>query len=167
MGLDAVVFCNCVETGKLKVPHPFPRLLHVSTNGYPEIRSKDAAKIAAHKAWLERPPCKHEGMQLEGCSLGNAGGVGVIYEALSSAVRPSRIKIPILLNNVFYSGTHCGDFLTLAQVGKLDAELKQLRKLKLTDLGVAKSDVKWVTEIMVSLARLVQVAQKVGKPIAF
>lgn len=167
MGLDAVIFCNCVETKKLKVPHPFPRLLYTLKNGRPEIRSKDASKIAAHDAWMELPPCKHEDMMVDGCSLGNAGGVGVIYEALSSAQKPPRTKFPILLNKVFYSGTHCGDFLTLAQVRKLDVELKQLRKLKLTDLGIATSDVKWVTEIIVGLARLVKVAQKVGKPIAF
>jgi hypothetical protein len=167
MGLDAAIFCNCVETKKLKVPHPFPRLLYTLKNGQPEIRSKDAAKIAAHDAWMELPPCKHEDMMVDGCSLGNAGGVEVIYEALSSAQKPPRTTFPILLNKVFYSGTHCGDFVTQAQIRKLDVELKQLRKLKLTDLGIATSDVKWVTEIIISLARLVKVAQKVGKPIAF
>ena len=166
MGLDAAVFCDCVETKKLKVPHPFPRLLYILKNGRPEIRSKEAAKIAAHDAWMALPPCKHEGMMVDGCSLGNATGVGVIYEALSSAQKP-RTEFPILLNKVFYSGTHCMDFLTLTQIRKLDAELKQLRKLKLTDLGFATSDVEWVTEIFVNLTRLVKVAQKVGKPIAF
>lgn len=167
MGLDAVVFCNCVETEKLKVPHPFPRLLYIWKNGYPEIRSKEAAKIAAHEAWLELPPCKHEEMQLDGCSLGNAGGVGVIYEALSNAQKLLRKKLPILLHKVFYSGSHTGDFLTLAQMRKLDAELKQVRKLKLTDLGIKKGDEKWVTDIFIDLAKLVRVAQKIGKPIAF
>src|SRR5579872_4168604 len=107
MGLDAAVFCDCVETKKLKVPHPFPRLLYVLKSGQPEIRSKDAAKIAAHDAWMELPPCKHEDMMVDGCSLGNAGGVAVIREAL----KPRRTTFPILLNKVFYSGTHCGDFL--------------------------------------------------------
>jgi uncharacterized protein YjiS (DUF1127 family) len=123
--------------------------------------------LAAHEAWLEMLPCKHEEMQLDGCSLGNAGGVGAIFEALSSAQKPPKKKLPILLNKVFYCGSHTGDFLTLAQVRKLDMELKQLRKQKLTDLGIEKWDVKWVTEIFVNLARLVKVAQKVGKPIAF
>lgn len=167
MGLDAVIFCNCVETNKLKIPHPFPRLLRIAKNGSPEIRSKDTAKIEKHDAWMELPPCKHEGMMVDGDSLGNAGGVGVIYEALSSAQKPLRAQFSVLLNKVFYSGTHCGDFLTLAQVRKLDVELKQLRKLKLTDLGIAKSDVKWVAEIISGLARLVKVAQRVGKPISF
>ena len=167
MGLDAAVFCDCVETKKLKVPHPFPRLLYILKSGQPEIRSKDAAKVAAHDAWMELPPCKHQDMMVDGCWLVNAGAAGVIREALSRAQKQSRIRFTILLNKVFYSGTHCGDFLTQAHIRKLDVELKQLRKLKLTDLGIATSDVKWTTEVIVNLARLVKVAQKVGKPIAF
>ncbi len=167
MGLDAVVFCDCVETEKLKVPHPFPYLLHISRNGSPDIRSKDAAKIAAHDAWVTLPPCKHGEMMVDGCSLGNASGVGVIYDVLSRAQKSFRIPLPILLNKVFYSGTHCGDFLTLAQVGKLDVELKRPRQLKLTELGIATNDAKWIADTVASLVRLVKVAQKVGKPIAF
>lgn len=45
MGLDAVVFWDCVETKGLKVPHPFPKLLYVESNGSPEIHSKNPAKI--------------------------------------------------------------------------------------------------------------------------
>lgn len=148
MGLDAVIFCNCVETKKLKVPHPFPGLLYPLKNGRPAIRSVDAAKIAKHDAWTKLPPCKHEDMMVDGCSLGNAGGVGVIYATLWSAQKPLRTKFPILLNKVFYSGVHCLDFLTLTQILKLDVELKQLRKLKLTDLGFATSDVKWLRRFL-------------------
>jgi hypothetical protein len=167
MGLDAVVFCNCVETEKLKVPHPFPRLLHIKNDGRPAIRTNDAAKLAAHDAWMTLPPCKHGDMMVDGCSLGNASGVGVIYDALSRAQKSFRIPLPILLNNVLYSGTHCGDFLTLAQVRNLNVELKRLRRLKLTELGIATNDAKWIEETITNLARLVKVAQKVGKPIAF
>ena len=78
MGLDAVVFCNCVETEKLRVPHPFPLLLHILKDGRPEIRSKDTAKITAHEAWMALPPCKHNDLIADGCSLGNAGGVSTI-----------------------------------------------------------------------------------------
>jgi hypothetical protein len=38
MGLDAVVFCDCVETNRLKVPHPFPKLLYVESHGSPKTR---------------------------------------------------------------------------------------------------------------------------------
>jgi hypothetical protein len=167
MGLDAVVFCNCVENKKIKVPHPFPRLLYVSSNGCPQIRTRDAIKIAAHDEWMEIPPCKHGSMQFDGCSLGSGGAAIVISAALYIAQEQAKAKFPILLKKVFYSGTHTGDFLSLAQVRKLDVELKQFRKLKLTDLGIGKKDAKWMSEIFDCLARIVKVALKVGKPIAF
>ena len=44
MGLDAVVFCDCVEKNRLKSPHPYPGLLYISPNGSPEIRSRSSAK---------------------------------------------------------------------------------------------------------------------------
>lgn len=64
MGLDAVVFCDCVETNRLKVPHPFPKLLYVESNGSPEISSKSPAKIDKHDEWMNLPPCQHEGMMV-------------------------------------------------------------------------------------------------------
>src|ERR1700739_2172801 len=100
MGLDAVIFCNCVETKKLKVPHPFPRLLYTLNDGRPVIRSNDAAKIAAHDACMALPPCKHEDMMCDGCSRGTASGAGFIYGFLSPAQKPLRTKLPILLNKV-------------------------------------------------------------------
>jgi hypothetical protein len=33
MGLDAIVFCNCVEKGKLKKQHPYPDLLYIAADG--------------------------------------------------------------------------------------------------------------------------------------
>ncbi len=30
MGLDASVYCDCVETGRLHTPHPLPHLLFIA-----------------------------------------------------------------------------------------------------------------------------------------
>lgn len=55
MGLDAVVFCDCVETKRLEVPHPFPNLLCVESNGSPEITSENPMKlISTMTGWLSR-----------------------------------------------------------------------------------------------------------------
>jgi len=167
MGLDAVVFCNCVEEEKLKVPHPFPTLLKISKDGRPYIRSRDIRKIEAHDTWMALPPCGHDDMMVDGCSLGNAGGVDVIFAVILKAQTISRRKLPILLNRVFYSGTHCGDFLTVEQLKKLDLELKVLRGLKSGDLGIAGSDAKWMKEVFDGLASLVRVALRISKPIVF
>ena len=66
MGLDAVVFCNCVEMKRLKVPHPFPKLLYVESNGSPEIRSQNRAKVDRHDEWMALPPCRHRDMLVAG-----------------------------------------------------------------------------------------------------
>ena len=66
MGLDATVFCNCVEKGRLEVPHPFPERLYIDEDGRPEIRVDDLPYQSvlsldeAHYAWLQSPPCKHQ-----------------------------------------------------------------------------------------------------------
>ena len=36
MGLDAVVFCDCVEKNRLKSPHPFPIFYIFPPNGSPK-----------------------------------------------------------------------------------------------------------------------------------
>jgi hypothetical protein len=56
MGLDAMVFCNCVEKGRLTVPHPYPRMLYIASNGSPGVRSKDPVKVEAHDNWMDLPP---------------------------------------------------------------------------------------------------------------
>jgi len=62
MGLDAVVFCDCVEKGRLMVQHPYPRLLYIARNGSPEIRSKDPGKVDEHDKWMDlrHAPCYWE-----------------------------------------------------------------------------------------------------------
>lgn len=41
MGLDACVYCDCVERGKLQTLHPYPELLFVTESGRPEVNSDD------------------------------------------------------------------------------------------------------------------------------
>ena len=86
MGLDATVFCDCVERGRLTVPHPYPGLLYIASNGSPEIRTKDPAKVEKHDQWIDLPPCKHEQMRVDGCDLGNAWFITDLYGILSSGL---------------------------------------------------------------------------------
>ena len=41
MGLDAFVFCNCYEKGKLREPPPRPGLVFVTENGSLDCKSDD------------------------------------------------------------------------------------------------------------------------------
>lgn len=115
MGLDAVVFCDCVEKKRLKVPHPYPRLLYISPNGSPEIRSKDPEEIERHDEWMELPPCEHEAMMLGGCVLGNMSLVERVRDALGEALKPPLPRCSVLLGRVLYCGTHTRGHLTIAQ----------------------------------------------------
>ncbi len=167
MGLDAMIYCDCVEKNRLKVPHPFPGLLYIEKNGSPAIRSKDEAKQEMHDAWMELPPCKHNSMMVDGYGLGHAGLINHVNELLQSVLRPPLPSCPVLLERVLYDGTHTGDYLTISQVGKLWLELKKLKRLDLKNLGVSLRDSDLITLVVAELNQLAKAARRVNKPIAF
>ena len=72
-------------------------------------------------------------------------------------------RFPTLLNRVIYSGTHCGDHLTLKMVAKLRVELDRLKGHssgnKEIDQGIQK--------LRRQLQKLVRDSLKIGKPIGF
>jgi hypothetical protein len=167
MGLDAVVFCDCVEKKRLKVPHPYPRKVFIEANGSPEIRSEDSAEIERHDQWMELPPCKHESVMMDGCEVGNVWYVNRVYDALVAVLKPPLPRCPVLLGKVLYDGTHTGDHLTRGQVQKLASELQQLKKVDLKRAGLAEDDRKAVKDVIAKLTRLTKTAQRIDKPIAF
>ena len=166
MGLDAVVFCDCVERGRLTVPHPYPRLLYISDNGSPEIRSKDPEEIDEHDKWMGLPPCEHEQMMLDSDHLGNAGHISRLHEILSGFATGRERACPVLLEKVLYSGTHCGDHLSVRDVRRLSSELNQLEKMK-PPRALAHEDELHIASAIGLLRRLVNAALAAHKPIAF
>jgi hypothetical protein len=167
MGLDAVVFCDCVEKGRLRVPHPYPRLLYIAGNGCPEIRSKDPAKIEGHENWMNLPPCAHEGMMLPGSYRGNMMHVSNLYRILSSALKKHGQACPVLLGKVLYSGTHSGDHLGVRDVRMLLNELDRLKEAMPEATALSSDDARRIALAVKGLRRLVKAALAVNKPIAF
>lgn len=166
MGLDAVVFCDCVEKKRLKSPHPFPDLLYISPNGSPEIRSRSNTKIEQHDEWMHHA-CRHEDMIVGGDQLGTISGIEFIRESLARAVpRPDR-QFPVLWNKVVYSGAHCGDHLKLSDVVRLQEELQSLRKVDFSGLLLKSDDEKYLKQFQSILTATVKTALRVQKPIAF
>jgi len=51
MGLDAVVFCDCYEKGRLKRPPPHPGLVYVAPNGDLGCRTNDPKLLDQFDAW--------------------------------------------------------------------------------------------------------------------
>jgi hypothetical protein len=167
MGLDAIVFCNCVEKKRLRVPHPYPKLLYILPNGSPEIRSRDRRKIEAHDEWMELPPCAHDGMQADGEYLTNIGGAGRIRELLGAIESSTGRGFPTLIGEVFYSGSHSGDHLSSREVVTLAKELRGVTKDRLRSVHATRAEVKWVLQTTSSLKRICRTAIKLQKPIAF
>lgn len=165
MGLDAFVFCDCVEKGRLRIPHPYPRLLYISSSGSPEIRSNDPAMLQKHVDWMEMDPCqlKHETLMMDGDTLGNAGFINEIRERLERTLRP-RSQYSVLLTKVLYCGTHTGDHLTIAQVRRLAIELRQLKRVL---QGSVAADRRLIIPTINQLERLTRTSLRTMKPIAF
>jgi hypothetical protein len=142
-------------------------LLYIAGNGSPEIRSKDPAKIHEHDNWMDLPPCKHEGMMLADCSVGNMMFVPHLRDILSAVATKRGHACPVLLGKVLYSGTHCGDHLTLRDVGRLSNELDSLKGAKLSTAALSGEDAQQIATAMRDLRRLVKTSLAVIKPIAF
>ena len=168
MGLDAIVFCDCIEKKRLKVLHPLPKQLYIAPNGSPQIRSNDLHKIEQHDEWMEVPPCNHEFMQADGAELGNATHIQMVRNALAAVLDdPRRSKCPILMKRVLYSGTHTGDHLTVKQVQRLADELQSLQKADLSNSSMLLEEANGVNATLKAIRRLSNVPLKLNKPIAF
>lgn len=166
MGLYAFVYCDCVEKGRLRIPHPFPKLLYIEENGSPEIKSKDPKKIAAHDGWMEGEPCEHAGMLVGGGRLGNAAFIAFLADLVARVSRSSRHSFPILSGRVISSGTHTGDWLTLPEVRRLETELKRVSRVKFEKMGIRSNQAIEVRKFIAKLAEVTEGSIKVGKPIA-
>ncbi len=165
MGLDAMVFCDCVEKGRLRVPHPYPRLLYIAGNGAPEIRSKDPVKVEEHVRWTDLSPCKHDQMMLPAGYSGSATHIAYLRETISGAL--GKRVCPVLLGKVLYSGTHCGDHLAVRDVQRLSNELDRLKEALPSATALSREDAREIASAIRELRRLAKTALAVNKPIAF
>ncbi len=158
MGLDAVVFCDCYEKGRIKSCPPEVGPLYVEPNGAVEPRSDNPEVLERFDAWREQA-CRHEDGMIAGDYLGNAGQGAQFRDALWA----KRNLFPVLLGKVIYSGTHCGDHLSLRHVAKLATELDRLKSIRTGDKSLDKD----LQILRRKLEKLVRVSLKIKKPIAF
>ncbi len=53
MGLDASVYCGCIEKGRAKTPHPFPERLYVDDEGIPDMTDTELLEDwLLHDQWV-------------------------------------------------------------------------------------------------------------------
>ncbi|MBZ5551548.1 MAG: hypothetical protein LAO21_02430 [Acidobacteriia bacterium] len=165
MGLDAFVYCDCIEKKRLKTRHPFPELLVILPDGSPDVETSDPKKQDRHDRWMEKRACRHEQCMLAGEWLGNGAWISELWTEINRVSRKWRRKFPVLRDQVIYCGTHTGDYLALKDVRRLEKEIKFIRA---QDLEKAKvKDLEGLNKFLSKLERLVKASLKVGKPIAF
>src|SRR6266513_2440335 len=94
MGLDAFVYCDCIERGRLLVPHPFPHLLKVGEDGSPFIDSTLPEYYEPHNRWESDRPCPHHDFLLLHQWISNVSGAARMTTILIRPISRSRCRIP-------------------------------------------------------------------------
>jgi hypothetical protein len=156
MGLDAFVYCDCYEKGRIK-RRP-PERVYLQPNGSLEPRSHKPEVLERFDVW-RAGACRHEEGMIAGDFLGNATHVDQLRDALWE----KRNLFPILVGKVIYCGTHTGDRLSLRDVAKLAIELDRLKSIQTGEKSLDKD----LQILRRKLQKLVRVALKIQKPIAF
>jgi len=159
MGLDATVYCDCLERGRLRVP-PRPEWnVYVGEEGarYPGVKAHN--QQIAFDSWDLRVACEHECGVLLHHHLGNIALIALFRKIL----QPHADRLPVLTTKVIYSGTHCGDFLATTQVEELAVEVEILSRV----LCAEPRDEQFLRDFEQQLRSLIECSRRVHKPIAF
>lgn len=165
MGLDASVYCNCIETGKAKTLHPFPERLYVSIDGTPDMT--DTEKLEdwlLHDEWLLRA-CEHESCELLHHRIGNISTVGFLRAIMQKLWSVPQNVCPIICDKIIYSGSHSGDFLSVEVLTPLKQELELVETQDFSILN--KKEIEYLKHFLQQMNELVHAALTMKKPIVF
>jgi len=159
MGLDAYVYCDCFERGRLRT-QPRPEWgVYVHEEGWREPTTHDLEELLAFDAWNFRDACEHEDGVLLHHRLGNIGLIALFRQLLNSRVD----QLPVIVNKIIYSGIHSNDSLTLDAVERLAVELDPLAQVHDAD----RETEALLRDFEHKLRNLVECARRVQKPIVF
>lgn len=161
MGLDAHVCCDCFERGRLREPPPAGLFLRVDPDGSLACQHEPSSLEAglAWDAWRDHRACEHPRGVLLHHRLGNIALIARLADELAREAG----RFPILLNQVLYSGTHTGDFLSVETMPNLQQELQALAGFKCREPEAAA----FLAQFRAQMWDLANAAMAVGKPIAF
>ncbi len=159
MGLDATVYCDCFETGRLREPPPLANSVYVAPDGSLGCKSNILEDSLAFDQWLKWRACEHEDGVLLHHYLGNIALIGALRAEIKQ--RPSSFKV--LLEKVIYNGVHAGDHLSQENILLLREELNDLDTFQCNDPEMAL----FVRHLHSQLNELIAAALSVKKPIAF
>jgi hypothetical protein len=160
MGLDASVYCDCFERGRLKSAPPSGTLIVDPSGSLEHHGSLDSVEAELlWDQWRLDQACEHSGGVLMHHYLGNIALIAL----LRSELNRDASRFPILLGKVFYNGTHCGDFLGTDMVPALKAEVEGLAKFKYS----TEKAQEYMAYFQKQMLELISASISVNKPITF
>jgi hypothetical protein len=122
MGLDATVYCDCFEKGRLKSNPPPGCVLTVNDDGSLLCGSDDLQTQLAFDQWCLSEACEHEFGTLIHRRLGNIA----LIELIQNEVGKQAVRFPEIQKRVLYNGTHSGDFIPIEILPAIEQEAEQL-----------------------------------------
>jgi hypothetical protein len=159
MGLDAAVYCDCFENGRLKGPPPPGCRLEVAHDGCLLCGSDNLDVQLAFDQWHLKCACEHANGILVHHRFGNIA----LVAALRAELARFPDQFPLLLSRVVYNGIHSGDFIEVQNL-----PLLLLEAGKLTEIHSENPDTEEFLRVFeMQMAELVQCALDVGKPVTF
>jgi hypothetical protein len=161
MSLDACVYCDCYEKGRLISPPPEGMSLYVSKCGaleYEDCNRMPIEQALGFDKWL-LSSCEHPDRIFIHHFLGN---IATIEHVRSELMRKPDL-FPIILTRVVYNGVHCGDFLDLETIQNIQQEIDQLPLLECSSSHAKK----FLSHFHSQMKELTAAALSLGKPIAF
>ena len=161
MGLDACVFCDCFEKGRLRNPPPAGFATRVDPDGglNPGRDNYSIEEILAWDEWRRSFACEHPNQELLHHRLGNISLIGSLRLELQGEVA----HFPILLGKVVYSGSHAGDYLPVEVIEDLQRELEELARFNCR----SKNSDEFMSRFRLQMLELVAASLSVMKPIVF
>jgi hypothetical protein len=83
MGLNAAVYCNCYETGRLRTPPPKSASVYVAEDG--GLACRDVEHFAEFDEWLESDACEHKRREALCHYIGNLALVAFLRAELGKS----------------------------------------------------------------------------------
>lgn len=159
MGIDAAVFCDCFERGKLRAEPPPEWKVYVDYDGGRACGSENIEILMSFDRWNHADACVHQHGILLHHRIGNIALVG----AIRGHLQEHAAQLPLILEKVVYSGIHAGDLLALDEVRQLQSELDALHEVHSDGTEMEES----LRDFEKKLRDLCECSLHVGKPIAF
>ena len=160
MSLDAFVFCDCFEKGRLKEPSPPRCRIALGPDGSVDNIGETTLEVQlAFDDWRWHRMCEHQEGILLHHRIGNIG----LVSSLRAELRRFPERFPMILSKVIYNGIHGGDYIPAQDVERVRPEVKAL-----ADIHSKDANLEWFLRNFESqMSELVDCALQVNKPIAF